>query len=112
MLKWKEVFKVHRKINALYFENKKLKSALFSLDKRRNRHNYTIGNTLYLCFNDSSQSLEVKLILSSLKVGDVFTVYKKASPDYWIDAGPHVCTGIKKGNDAADRKSIIVVAEP
>lgn len=111
-LKWKEVFKAHRKRNALYFEGKKLKSVLFSLDKRRNRHNYKDGNSFYLCFDGDSPSSKIRLVLSSVKVGDVFTVYEKISPDYWIDAGLHLCAGIKEGNDTAHRKSLIVIVEP
>lgn len=112
MMTWKDVFKVHRKIGAVYFEEKKLKSVLFSLDKRRNRHNYKIGNVYYLCFNNDGKSSEVSLILSLLKVGDIFTVYEKVSPDCWKHAGLNACTSIKEGNDPVNRKSIIVTVEP
>mgnify|MGYP006943735153 CR=1 FL=1 len=104
-----EVFKQHRKIGVVYFEHKKLKSVLFSLDKRRRRKSYRDGDTIYLCFDENSKKYsEVKHIISWLKIGDVFTVYEKVSSDFWTNAGMHVCVDIGEGLDAENRQSFIV----
>lgn len=111
-MKWKEVFKVHRKIRVTYFEDNKLKSVLFSKDKRRKRQNFRQGDTIYLCFDRKSKSENIKQLLSLLNVGDSFKVYEKTSPDSWIDAGLHECTEIRDGVDKFDRKSLIVAIKP
>src|ERR1039457_1410218 len=111
-MSWNEVFKVHRLIRATYFEDFKIKSMLFSLNKRRSRHNYKEGNTLYCCFDNRMNSQEMNLIFSSLAVGDVFIVYEKIAPDSWDNSGLHVCSSIKEGTDASNRKSLVVMVEP
>jgi len=111
-MKWKDVFKAHRQIRAVYFEDSKLKSVLFSPDRRRKRHNFKQGDTIYLCFYRSSKSSAVRQILSLLKVGDSFTVYEKTSPDCWVDAGLHECTEIKDGVDRLNRKSLVLTIKP
>ncbi|WP_306537394.1 hypothetical protein [Geobacter sp.] len=111
-MKWQEVFKVHRKIGAVYFEENKLKSVLFSPDKRRKRHNFRQGDTIYLCFDHNSKSSEVGQILTLLKVGNSFTVYEKISPDCWLDAGLHECAAIKDGVDESGKKSLVIMINP
>jgi hypothetical protein len=110
---WNEVFKVHRIIGAMYFGGGEIKSMLFSLDKRRGRHNFKEGNHLHFCFDkDKQKSSDIANILSKLKADDTFTVYEKTSPDCWEDRGLHVCASIEDGVDASGRKSLIVTAKP
>lgn len=111
-MKWQEVFEVHRKIGAVYFEGDKLKSVLFSTDMRRKRQNYRINDTIYLCFDCDSKSSEIGQITRGLRVGDTFKVYEKTSPDSWIDAGLHRCSAIKDGVDERNRKSLVLVIKP
>jgi hypothetical protein len=109
-LTWQEVFQVHRKIRAAYFEAGKVKSMLFSQDRRRKRINYKKGDTLCFCFFESA--LEVKQTLSQLHVGDIFKVYEKVAPDTWADIGNHKCVSIGEGKDAANRAALVVEVEP
>ncbi len=110
VMTWRDVFQVHRKIRAAYVEAGKVKSMLFSQDRRRSRTNYRSGDTLYFCFSKASP--EVLQILSHLKVGDTFTVYEKVAPDSWNDLGCHQCMFIGDGMDSLKRQSFIVAVRP
>ncbi|MDA8428111.1 MAG: hypothetical protein M0T70_02540 [Geobacteraceae bacterium] len=109
---WNEVFEVHRKIAAVYFGGGKIKSMLFSQDKRRNRHHYKVGSTLYFCFDSSKNSSEIRLVKTVLEAGDVFRVFEKIAPDVYEDAGLHICKSIGDGVDDLKRPSLVVTVEP
>ncbi|KAB0667523.1 hypothetical protein F6V25_02150 [Oryzomonas japonica] len=106
VMKWQEVFQIHRKIRAAYVEEGQLKSMLFSLDRRRKRFNYRKGDTLCFCFYKAAP--ETAQILSSLRIGANFRVFEKVAPDTWNDLGSHTCIFVGDGKDAANRDSLVI----
>lgn len=111
-MNWSQVFRVHRRIGAVYFSGGALKSVLFSVDRRRSRLNFRQGDRLCLCFDEGGSTSEIRQLKSTLKVGDRFVVYEKLAPDAWRDAGVHQCVGMGRGIDANGRDSIVVSMLP
>lgn len=111
-MNWSQVFEVHRRIGAVYFDGGTLKSVLFSVDRRRSRLNFRQGDRLFLCFEEGGSTSEMRRLVAKLKVGDRFVVYEKLAPDAWRDAGAHQCVGMGPGIDANGRDSLVVSILP
>lgn len=109
---WNEVLERHRVISAINSENGKIKSILFSLDYRRKRTNETDGEKLLLFFPHDSKIQGIKYIENAISEKTLFNVYRKISPDNWIDAGKHRVVNKKEGCDSQGRESIIYTIIP
>lgn len=107
-LNWYDVFALHRGIKALYFEGGKIKSLMFSLDRRRLRLNEVHGDQLLFYFPDD---FEYDL-LEKVKEGEPFIVYRKISPDRWQNAGLYKVKSIGQGIDSLKRPSFILTVIP
>lgn len=108
-MKWKDVFKAHRAVSAVYTKDEEVKSILFSDDYRRRRKNYIKDEKKYLVIAREKETRKTKSILRMCKAGKVVNVFVKKGPDSWENDGKHVIEELILGKDEHGEKSIIIV---
>jgi len=112
-MNWEEVLDEHRVISAINSKNGKVISLLFSLDYRRKRINQVDGEKLLFFFPYGSKGKRLETLEIAIEEHTLFNVYRKISPDNWVNAGKHKVVDKKEGYDSLGRKSIIyTVVQP
>lgn len=111
-MKWKDVFQKHRKVNAVYTEGGELQSLIFSNDPRRNRINQTKGKILYFYLRPEHSDNDLNALKNAIKNEKSVPVYRKVSPDNWVDLGPHRVKKFFYADDSLGRPSTVFVVSP
>ena len=107
-LSWVDVRKVHRQPRSLNFKEGRIKSLMFSLDRRRYRLNEVRGDELLFYFPDDFQYD----LLKKVKEGEPFIVFRKVTPNKYFNAGLYKVKKISKGMDKRGKPSLILSVIP